>query len=238
LNVRRLAVSFATVMLASGCARSGEEAGAAGSARPPPAAKGEVLPGTPDGVAGRLAELTNPDPATMVLLYYDLARLAAPVDRWVEQDPAVRFAQPIDKAPARAEVRAKIASGQRGVAGAGRLRLTLDANMSDFDPSYREFTVRALSPSSVIPFQAFGEQVGLVFENGQAAQTWKPPAAEVQAIRDRVEHRQDVTADVLVQLTGAHATPQGGALTGRVLEYELRGRTDGQKLGAVKLAAD
>jgi hypothetical protein len=235
--MRGLAVSFVALMLASGCARSGEEAEAA-AAPGPSAAKAEALPAKAGGLAHRTAEIANPDPATVVLLYYDLAHLPAPVDRWVEQDPAVRFAQPIDKPAAREEVKAKIAAGLGAVKGAGRLRLTLDANMSDFDPSYGEFTVRALSPSSVIPFEAFGEQVGLVFENGQAAQAWKPPAAEVQAIRDRVEHRQDVTADVLVQLTGARATPQGGALTGRVLGYELRGRTDGQKLGVVKLAAD
>ena len=80
------------------------EAGAApAAAAPPPSGSGAF--------AGRTGQLVNPDESTMVFLYYDLAGIQPPIDRWVEDDNRVRMAPAIDKAATRATVRAELEAG-------------------------------------------------------------------------------------------------------------------------------
>lgn len=60
-----------------------------------------------------------------------------------------------------------------------RRRLSLNsADLSAYDPNYGEFTVGALAPSTVIPFEAFRQKVGVRFGNAKTAQSWKAPAAD------------------------------------------------------------
>jgi hypothetical protein len=113
------------------------------------------------------------------------------------------------------------------VKGAGVIRLSLNsANLSDYDPTYGEFTVRALAPSSVIPFDALGQKVSIRFGNGKYAQIWRVPAAEAQSIRDRIPLGTNVDLDVLLAIKSVVPGPAGGTITADVIEYEMReGRT-------------
>lgn len=176
-----------------------------------------------------MRELVNPDDATMVLLYHDLAGLAPPIDAWVEDDLQVRIAPAIDKAARRDTVRAALQATFAAVHDVGRLRLSVsDAGLSDYDPAYGEFSVRALSPSSELGFQAFGQKVVTRFVNGPAAQLWKVPPDQAQAVRDRVGGRR-VGLDLLLDVTGAQPGARGGAILTRIVSYELR-TDDGQVL--------
>ena len=85
--------------------------------------------------------------------------------------------------------------------GVGAIRLTMNANLSDYDPTYGEFTVRALAPSSVVTFNALGQKVSMSFTNGQTAQIWRVPPAEAQAIRDKISYSGNVEIDVLLAST-------------------------------------
>jgi hypothetical protein len=183
----------------------------------------------------RSGELLNPEASTVVMLYHDLAGIAPPMDRWVDGDHRVTVARPADKPAARAAVRAELESGMAAVRGVGTLRLTLNANLSDYDPNYGEFTVRALAPSSVVEFKALGHEVGLRFANARAAQLWRVPADQAQSVRDRIGYGE-VTADVLLQIQSVHAAPEGGTITNNVIEYELRETRGGTVLGRVQLA--
>ena len=197
-----------------------------------------TAPQSNSGLANRTGELLNPDASTMVLLYYDLAGIPLSLDRWVEDDRRVRAAAAADKAAQRIAVRAEVEAGAQAVHDIGRVRLTMNANLSEYDPTYGEFTVRALAPSSVVPFEAFDQKVSLQFANGRTAQIWRVPAAESRTIRDRISHLSNVTVDVLVKLTSVRPGPGGGTLVSDVVEYELRDSRSGATIGRVQIAAN
>lgn len=205
--------------------------GAVASTQAPPAAS--TMNAAPPALQGRTRELVNPDEATVVFLYYDLTGSKPPLDDWVEDDPSVKFAPAVEKAGRRAALKPQLAAGMAAVHDVGRLRLTVNANLSDYDPAYGEFTVRALAPSSYLEFRQFGQKVALRFTNGRTAQVWKVPAAEAQAIRDRLGYGS-AELDVLVEILGVQPGSGGGAIDARVLEYELRDARGGTTLGHVR----
>jgi hypothetical protein len=206
--------------------------GASDNAAPAPATA--ATPAT--GIGGRSGELVNPDNNAMVFLYYDLAGIAPPIDRWVEDDSRVKYIAAIDKPAQRAAVKAELEAGVAAVRGTGVIRLSLNsANLSDYDPSYGEFTVRALSPSSVVEFAALGQKVSLKFSNGKYAQIWKVPAAEAQGIRDRLSMSNNVELEVLLAIKSVLPGPAGGTITTDVVEYELRETRGGTTLARVQM---
>jgi hypothetical protein len=194
------------------------------------------------GLGGRTTELLNPDTNTMVFLYYDLVGLTPPIDSWVEKDNRVQFAQPIDKPAMRQTVRAEFESGIASVRGVGLIRLPLNsANLSDYDPTYGEFTIRALSPSSEVTFKALDQEVKIRFANGRTAQIWKVPPDQAQAIRDRVGFiggggANNVDLELLLRIKSVLPGPGGGTILTDVLEYEMRETRSGATLSRVQLA--
>ena len=198
-------------------------------------AGGEAAPRP--GIGGRTGELLNPAAETVVMLYHDLAKVAFPFDRVVAEDSRVSMAKAIDKQAQRDAVRAELEAGLASVSGVGSLRISMGANLSDYDPSYSEFTVRALAPSSVVTFDGYREHVELRFSNGLEAQTWKVPAAEAQLVRDKVGQFQGASVDVLLRITGVQ--PQaggGGSIQTEIVEYELRADPSGERLARVRVA--
>lgn len=257
--MRNLLIATATVLLVAACGNK-DEAGSAGAPGPaaeslpttvPPApgatpagaAPGAAEPapaaapaGPPAALGGRTGELVNPDNSAMVFLYHDLAGIAPRIDRWVEEDSRVKFAPAIDKPALRDTVRAELEAGMAAVKGAGVIRLSLNsANLSDYDPTYGEFTVRALAPSSVVTFDALGQKVTLRFGNGRTAQIWRVPPAEAQAIRDKVAMGYNVDLDVLLVIKSVVPGPAGGTITADVVEYEMRERRGGTTIGRVQV---
>ena len=210
-------------------ARSVDTAAQAPAPAPAPAGSGGDF-GT------RTGELVNPDSNAMVFLYYDLAGISPPIDRWVEADSRVQFVPALDKPAAREAVRAELEAGVAAVKGAGTIRLSLNsANLSDYDPTYGEFTVRALAPSSVIPFDALGQKVAIRFGNGKFAQIWRVPPEQAQAIRDVLSMGNNVELDVLLTIKSVVPGPSGGTITADVVEYELRETRGGTTLARIEM---
>ncbi|MBL8199733.1 MAG: hypothetical protein JNK40_02065 [Chromatiales bacterium] len=258
--MRTLLIATATVLLVAACGGK-DDAGSAGAPGPaaeslpttvppaagtPPATAAPVDAGqttaaaTPagpvTGLGGRTGELVNPDNNAMVFLYHDLAGITPRIDRWVEEDTRVKFAPAIDKPALRDTVRAELEAGMAAVKGAGVIRLSLNsANLSDYDPTYGEFTVRALAPSSVVTFDALGQKVTLRFGNGRTAQIWRVPAAEAQAIRDKVAMGYNVDLDVLLVVKSVVPGPAGGTITADVIEYEMRETRGGTTIARVRV---
>ena len=208
-------------------------AGATGAKLAAPVAA--PAPATAPALPGRNAELVNPGASTVVMLYYNLAGLAAPIEQWVNGDNRVQMAPSADKPAQRAAVRAELEAGLAGVRNAGAIRLSILANLGEYDATYGEFTVRAFAPSSVMEFKAFGQTVALKFGNARAAQVWRVPADQAQGVRDRVGYAS-VSADALLQIRDVHAAPEGGTITVNVIEYELREDRGGTLLGRVQPA--
>ena len=199
-------------------------------------AAGVGAPAQP-GIGGRTGELVNPAAETVVMLYHDLAHVAFPFDRVVAEDSRVSMAKAIDKQSQRDAVRAELEAALASLRGIGALRISMGANLSDYDPSYSEFTIRALAPSSVVTFDGYREHVELRFSNGLEAQTWKVPAADAQLVRDKVGQFQGASVDVLLRITGVQ--PQaggGGSIQTEIVEYELRADPSGERLARVRVA--
>jgi hypothetical protein len=240
---RSLALLTVAVLLA-GCGRgqtppaAGAPSAIAGATTNPPVAPRVAVATAaagPVGLPGRSREVVNPDNSTMVFLYFDLAGLKPPVDDWVESDNRVRSAAPADKAARRAAVRAEFESGIAAAHGIGRIRVSLgDANLSDYDPAYGEFTVRALAPSSELSCDALGQKVATRFANGETAQLWRVPADQAQAVRDRTSGRR-VGLDAVLRVTGVQPGPGGGAVITEIEEYTLRAQ-DGSTLARITAA--
>jgi hypothetical protein len=248
--MRRLFIAAPIFLLVVACSGKDDSSpsGSAGPAAeslphsvPPPEGVSAAAPdgassGPVTGLGGRTAELVNPDNNAMVFLYHDLSGIAPPIDRWVEEDSRVKYVPALDKPAARMSVRAELEAGVLAVKGAGVIRLSLNsANLSDYDPTYGEFTVRALSPSSVIPFDALGQKVSIRFGNGKYAQIWRVPAAEAQVIRDRLAMGNNVELDVLLAIKSVVPGPAGGTITADVVEYELRETRGGTTLARVQM---
>ena len=233
------AASIASLLL--GCARPDAPA-AGGATSATPAAPADAAPASETtapptaALQGRKGELLNPDGSTMVLLYYDLAGIPAPIEQWLDDDMRVRIAPASQKPAARTLVRQELESAIKSVEDVGSIRLSMHANLSEYDATYGEFTVRALAPSSVVEFEAFGQKVALKFGNARVAQTWRVPATQAQGVRDRIGFSSDVSIDALLQIRDVHAAPLGGTITTNVIEYELRENRGGTLLGRVQLA--
>ena len=213
---------------------------AADAARAPTAAGAGPAAAAPTDdkrLAGRSGELVNPDHSTVVFLYLDLAGIAPPIDDWVEKDSRVLYGPAPDKAAQRVVVRAELESGRAAVRHVGAIRLSLNgAQLSEYDPSYGEFTVGALAPSSMVSFDALGQKVALKFGNARTAQTWRVPPAEAQAIRDKIGHGGNVGLDVLLKISGVQPGPGGGTIVADVQEYELRLTRSRNMIGRVQVA--
>jgi len=224
------ATAAAAGTVAAGAAAKGTAAGQRPTAAPV-AAPASALPG------GGAGELVNPDQATMVFLYHELAGIGAPLDQWVASDSRVTAAAGPEKASRREQVRAELAAGLAAVRGIGYIRLTLNDRLSEYDPGYGEFTLRALAPSSSVPFKALQQEVALRFGNGRDAQIWAVPAAQAQAVQDSFRHGRDVVLDLLLKITDVQPATRGGTVVADVLEYEIRTQQGNQLLGRVKPVA-
>lgn len=244
--MRTTHVALAALFLTAGCGGSGTEtsdgateagaqaipavAGVEGGAT----ATSDATAAAPSpGLAGRTTEISNPDGFSTVLLYHSMIGDTPPIAKWVEEDQSVRQAQPIDKPAARAAAKAKIEAALAAMRQVGSVRVTTNANLSEYDPTYSEYMVRALAPSSSLQFEEFGEQVTIGFGNAQKAQQWSIPPAEAQSVRDRIKYSSDVELDALLKLTGATPTGTGGTITADVVEYELKSRSSGTTIARV-----
>jgi hypothetical protein len=148
----------------------------------------------------------------------------------------VMTAEPVQKAPRRQATQEKLTAAAAAVQHVGLIRLSMYANLSAYDPTYSEYTIGALAPSSQIPFQAFRETVSVQFANAQQAQRWSVPAAEAQATQDRVGSKGLVYIDVLVRAKSVQPGSGGGVITGDVVEYELKNSQTGAILARKKVA--
>lgn len=184
---------------------------------------------------GRGGELVNPDDGTMVLLYFDLAGIKAPLDQWVEDDPRVRYAPGPKKAALRTQVRGELDATAASVRNVGVIRLSLNTQLSDYDPTYGEYTISGLAPSSVVTFKSLQQEVTLRFGNGRSAQVWAVPKEQAQSIDDALGYDRTVTVDAVLHISAVQPAPRGGTIVANVIEYELRQNRGDRLLARVKV---
>jgi hypothetical protein len=247
--MKRPAFALAALVLLAGCGKDASapvaDAGspAAGTPAAPVMPASPTLPSgnSPGRAAGavpaalpassRKDELTNPEDTAMVMLYHDLAGLPVPIARWVEADSRLQFAPGAQKAALREQITREFEAARDAVKGVGILRVTLaDAQLSDYDPGYGEYTIRALSPSSTITYKTLGTDITLKFDNARTAQLWRVPPDEAQRVADTLGPYGRAALDLTLAVTGVVPGTAGGTLTTRIVEYELRAQRGGQTL--------
>jgi hypothetical protein len=212
----------APIATATGTAATGD----AGSVIPAPPAQAAA------GMAGRTGVLTNPGNTQMVFLYYDLAGIPPPIDQWVVEDNRVTSAPGAKKAERREQVKAELQAGLAAVKGVGVLHLSTYAQLSQYDPTYGEFTVGALSPASQYGFEALDRQVTVTLDNGLDAQTWSVPADQSQAIIDKIGDHS-LMLDAVLKITRVLPAPDGGTLVTHVVSWNLRDPSNGTTIARV-----
>jgi hypothetical protein len=246
--VKRVALPLAVLVTLAGCgndapqdAAPAGQAAASVSAAPSVIAPAAAAPAAAEAapatspLAGRTGELANPENLAMVMLYHDLAGIPAPIARWVEADNRLQFAPGPQKAALREQISAEFAAARDAVKNVGIVRVTLaDAQLSDYDPGYGEYTIRALSPSSTIPYKALGTDVTLKFDNARSAQLWRVPAEDAQRIADTLGPYGRAALDLTLAVTGVVPGTAGGTINTRIVEYELRAQRGGQTLVRAK----
>lgn len=244
-------LAVAAFLMLSGCGKDAPESATAADGTPPVsstpvvATSASSAPASEDSasaapataaLAGRSGELTNPEDTAMVMLYLDLAGIPAPIARWVEADNRLQFAPGPQKAALREQITDEFGAARDAVRNVGVLRITLaDAQLSDYDPGYGEYTIRALSPSSTISYKTLGTEVTLKFDNARTAQLWRVPPDEAQRIADTLGNYGRAALDLTLAVTGVVPGTAGGTLTTRIVEYELRAQRGGQTLARTKL---
>ena len=157
------------------------------------------------------------------MLYHSLTGTRPAIERWVEQDYRLIGANAPDKAQIRADMRAELEALVAFVGDIGRLRISLrDANLSTYDPAYGEFTIGALSPGTVIPFEEYGQRVGIRLDNAHIAQIWKIDPDRAREVQDKLGTYPRTSIDVVLAVIGAVPSPGGGSITARIAEYEIQ----------------
>lgn len=146
----------------------------------------------------------------------------------------MQYARAIDKAIQRKAVKAAFEAGLAAVRGVGVIHLTMNASLSQYDPTYGEFTIGALSPGSAYAFKAQGQTVGLKFDNGLAAQTWRVPKEGAQAAVDKIgsDHR---TVDTTLKIDKVLPGPDGGTIVTHIDSWNLHNTNNGNTLARVKV---
>ena len=233
-RARLIVLAAVSVLAACSGEAQAPPSGAAQARAAPGGAPAPAATSAAPGLAARRGELVNPDNSAMVFLYLDLAGIAPPIDDWVEKDSRVLYGPASGKAAWRGQGRAE----RRLDRSAPRRRdppVAERCQLSDYDPSYGEFTVGALAPSSVVEFNALGQKVTLKFGNARAAQTWRVPAAEAQTIRDKVGRGGNVEMDMLLRITGVQPGMGGGSIVADVQQYELRMSHNATMIGRVQV---
>ncbi|GMU45220.1 MAG: hypothetical protein AMXMBFR26_00020 [Porticoccaceae bacterium] len=200
------------------------------------AAPASKAPPVPAQLDGRSAELSNPEHSAVILLYYGLAGIAPPIDKWVEADSRVQMAPAPQKAARRDEVRAELQAAAASVADVGVLRITLnDAGLSHYDPNYGEFQIGAVSPSSMVSYKAFGQNVNVKFVNGKTAQIWPMSAEDAQVVTDKLgPYGGRAELETELAITGVTPGPGGGTINTRIVEMTLRDGRTGMILGRLR----
>jgi hypothetical protein len=239
-------VALATLLLLAGCS-GGSHATASGRSpaggptaapvsNPVAAAATDAAAAIPaaGGLAGRTGVLTNPGNSQMVFLYYDLAGIPPPIDQWIEEDSRVQSAPGASKAALRTQVKAELQAGLAAVRGVGVLHLTTNANVSQYDPTYGEFTLGALTPASEYTFDALHRHVLVKLDNGLAAQTWSVPGDKAQAITDQLGDANPVL-DVVLDIVKVLPDTQGGTLVTHVVSWTLRDTRHGTTFARVEV---
>lgn len=240
----KIYILIASTILLLGCGKADDPAGSTSasstsntfaSSSATDANGGEGNANGKSGIEGRQAELASPSDSSIVFLYYSLAGLKPPLESWVENDARLLQAPAPDKALRRQELQNEYELGAKSVNGIGTIRVSLNsANLSEYDPTYGEFTVGAISPGSHLSYSAFNQNIKIQFANAKTAQLWRVTPEEAQVVRDKLGRYASASIDLELKIIGVQPETNGGTIMANIVEYELRDNIKNTVIGRIK----
>ncbi|HBS36070.1 MAG TPA: hypothetical protein DEA50_13490 [Parvularcula sp.] len=213
---------------------AGEASVAKNSAPAPVQGKEEPSRDAP-APTGREGILTNPSGDDMIALVYSVSGAPAPIEKWVNEK--VRYTAPLDRPRQREESTAAFNALMQSVADAGFLQLEINADLSEYDPTYNEFLIGDLGAASYLTFQSETtfEKTSVKFRNGAKAQVWSVPREEFQSIADKMTIGHAVRLLLTLKIVGATPAANGGTIHTDVVEYEIFDQVNSARLGRVRV---
>ncbi len=213
-------------------------AGAAPVAEKPASVPAQEKAAAPKGApvtTGRGGVLTNPSGDDLIALVYSVSGAPAPIEKWVNEK--VRYTAPLDRPRRREESTAAFGALMQSVADAGFLQLEINADLSEYDPTYNEFLIRDLSAASYLTFRSetTNESITVKFRNGGRAQVWSVPREELQSVVDKMTMGHMVRLLLTLKIAGATPAANGGTIHTDIVEYEIFDQMNGARLGRVRV---
>ncbi|HCK83528.1 MAG TPA: hypothetical protein DHW63_03125, partial [Hyphomonadaceae bacterium] len=184
---------------------------------------------------GREGILTNPSGDDMIALVYSVSGAPAPIEKWVNEK--VRYTAPLDRPRQREESTAAFNALMQSVSDAGFLQLEINADLSEYDPTYNEFLISDLGAASYLTFQSETtfEKTSVKFRNGAKAQVWSVPREEFQSVADKMTIGHAVRLLLTLKIVGATPAANGGTIHTDVVEYEIFDQVNSARLGRVRV---
>lgn len=185
-------------------------------------------------------ELEAPDAETVGWIYYDLAGVEPPLERWARkahEDQARRYRSGVNEFNAAdhlAEVRAEFSKRFEGAKGFDRVRVDINGNVSEYDTEYQEFYVDAFSPGSYLSYEALGQTFKIRMTNAADAYVWSVPAEEARKIVKRLGSYRRVKVSAHLKLKNAAPLANGGRIDAEIVSYTIYS-SKGIPLGTVEL---
>lgn len=198
---------------------------AATAAAPTPAAPTPVS-GTAPVLGTRV--LSHPEDLQMVMLGYRLLGRVPPLAEWAAAQPGVKYANEFERAGLLAQETARFQDIYDATADIGRLRLNVNARLSEYDAGRGGFYLDAYLPGSSFgfavqpaPYPARQERVSLRVADGGELNFWTVDAATAQQALARNDNLREVLLDSELQVTGVGHRSDGIEIEVKLLGYAI-----------------
>ncbi|GGY37081.1 hypothetical protein [Parvularcula lutaonensis] len=182
----------------------------------------------------RTRQIDHPDPDMIGWIALDWLDRSAPLDEWARRDvESGRFGpgriNEFNRDEYTAQARTALEDQKKAGMGVGRLRLSVNARLSDYDPTYEEFYLGALSPGSHLTYRPFGAYfpntlsagVRVEFANAREASVLSVTPAEAEAMIERLDNFRNVTLDLDLSILDVTPASQSAVIRTRIDRYTI-----------------
>ncbi|TNJ33015.1 hypothetical protein [Arenimonas terrae] len=211
---------------------AGQDAPAATPAPAPRANEGKAA--APAGTVATAAPvlgsrvLGHPDDLQMVMLGYRLQGRVPPLTEWAAEQPRVKYGNEFERADLLAQESARLQDIYDATADIGRLRLNVNARLSEYDAGRGGFYLNAYLPGSRFdfavqpaPYPVREERVTLAVDDRGELNFWSVEVATAQQALARNDNLREVLLDSELQITGVSHRSEGVVIEVELLGYAI-----------------
>lgn len=175
--------------------------------------------------------LRQADDDTIGWLVLDWTSEEAPIVQWAESGIRVgsNGVTEFNRAERIAAEHASIARQRDAAKGYGKIRVSLNSNLSEYDAGYGEFYVNAFSPGSSVVFRPFqyrrpnplNRGVNITFTNADDAFVLPMQPEEAEALVGRLESGRRITVDMDLTIEEVNLGADNATIIAHIDQYSL-----------------